>query len=288
MRRRLTPLLVTTILALSQPICAITESDSAANWRPIAEITDLEKAIIAEASRKDADAELKSATAFTVKDGIIRLLLYDDSIKYFGANNVLETNWTEETKSGSESTKSQQKRFVKNEVKARTIKGLLGEFLDLLNDGDADIKIQEAIAELISSLIDKTEQEQIFNVSDILKKSPMNQIALKLEAKLLSRTLDELDDLDKVKTIDRIVEILEQTAPIKNQNRQNREENYHYVAISENSHSWSLPSPLSEIFSALLTLRSLEKNYPQLAPKISFNQALNIFESKGIIVTKNP
>lgn len=79
-------LLLAVTLALSQPIFATAESSPPAEWRPIAEITDLEKAIIAQATRQSPDWIYKDAVALTTEHNVvIKILLKDGTIKYYAA-----------------------------------------------------------------------------------------------------------------------------------------------------------------------------------------------------------
>ncbi len=81
MKRILTSLLTVATLVLSQ-------TSFAAEWRPIAEITDFEKEIIERASRKSVEWTLNEAKGFTIgPDLIIIILMKDESIKYYGAKN---------------------------------------------------------------------------------------------------------------------------------------------------------------------------------------------------------
>ena len=99
MQKTLIALLTTGLLALYQISFATAESDSTADWRPIAEITDFEKGIIQQATRQSPDWIYKDAKGFSIRhEVVITILLKDGTIRYFAvseeknidaANNVV-------------------------------------------------------------------------------------------------------------------------------------------------------------------------------------------------------
>lgn len=101
MKRITAYLLLVMTLALSQSIFAATESYSTTEWRPIAEITDLEKGIIGQTTRQSPDWVYKDAVMLTTEhDVVIKILLKDGTIKYYAAGEYKNIDIVDEDQSG--------------------------------------------------------------------------------------------------------------------------------------------------------------------------------------------
>lgn len=126
--------IIITLLALSQSIFA-------ADWQPIAEITDFEKGVIAQASRQSPEWVYNNAKAFRVKhEVVVEILLKDGTVKHYAFGGVKDS--TEELNRkgrafniGEEFYKIYNKGATSklNAAELERMDVLLFEYFDILN-----------------------------------------------------------------------------------------------------------------------------------------------------------
>lgn len=175
MKRILTPLLVVTILVLSQSIFA-------AQWRPIAEITDSELKIIEKASRQSPYWIHKDAKAFKVKhDGVVEILLKDGVVKYYASGYAETTEKPNKEINDSTATNNTLTYQGINNLKLQTLTVLIDSFLDHKPDikkGNYE-KSDTIFSQIIATLkdIDLSSLTDSWNSFEALIKKHLGELA---------------------------------------------------------------------------------------------------------------
>jgi len=252
----------------------------AAQFQPIKEITEFEKEIISNASKKPAEEVLKDAVEFRIGRGFIVLKFQNNDEGYYAYGEKISN--APKTADTNPNALRDYYDEQANSVQEKIQYMLKEELVNALNASPNDeINLKYIMNRLDDEVRNRMLLEEKIELAKFLEKLPPNKDILEGEVSVLASIFETYDLADQIKIdfsqrLFTILNLPELKIIYDNQT------DYGSITIHKNGYGTSLHHTLLKIHQMYRDIQKIADENTNLVPFVTYEEILKLFASRGV------